>query len=125
MQAGCRLFTFSILNSLFIEPILLPLTKIPPSNKMSELSSQLFLSFLCIYFSYVRTTAPKYYAKISPYVDPVLEKTGHYSRVTMTAIYKHSKPVRDFANTHIPPLLQKVGRLRISYCINNKLFYFY
>ena len=66
------------------------------------------ISIFFFHFSYVSTNGPKYYAKVSPYVDPVLEKTGHYSRVAMAAIYKHSKPVREFANTHIPPMLEKV-----------------
>jgi len=54
------------------------------------------------------THVPKYYAKVSPYVDPVMESTGYYARVTFQAIYKHSKPIRDFANTHGPPILEKV-----------------
>ncbi|XP_066935206.1 transmembrane protein 214-A-like isoform X1 [Clytia hemisphaerica] len=58
--------------------------------------------------SFITTNAPIYYAKVSPYVDPVMEKTGYYTRITCEAIYKHSKPVRDFANTRIPPLLEKI-----------------
>lgn len=72
---------------------------------------------------YVTTNAPIYYAKVSPYVDPVIEKTGYYTRVAMEAIYKHSKPVRDFANTHIPPLLEKLAYfLRRQYEIISAFF---
>ena len=55
------------------------------------------------------THIPKYYAKVSPYVDPVMEKTRHFSQVTYTAVYKHSKPLRDFISTHLPPILEKVN----------------
>lgn len=58
--------------------------------------------------SYAMTHIPKYYAKISPYVDPVMEKTGYYAQVTYTVVYDNSKPARDFINAHLPPLLEKI-----------------
>jgi len=58
--------------------------------------------------SYVMTHVPRYYATISPYVDPVMEKTRYYAEVTFTAVYQHSKPIREFVNKNLPPLLEKV-----------------
>jgi len=56
----------------------------------------------------VMTHAPKYYAKVSPYVEPVMEKTCHYTKVALDVIYVHSKPLRDFTNKNLPPLLEKI-----------------
>lgn len=62
-----------------------------------------------VFSSYVAKNVPYYYAKVSPYVDPVMEKTGNYSRIAYNAIYTHSEPIRTLFNTHFPPLLEKVS----------------
>lgn len=56
---------------------------------------------------YITEYVPYYYAKVSPYVDPVMEKTRHYAQVTVHAIYVHSEPLRAFMNKQLPPLLEK------------------
>lgn len=52
---------------------------------------------------------PYYYSKVSVYVEPVLEKSWHHINITGKFIYEHSKPLRDYLNEVVPPILEKIS----------------
>jgi len=59
--------------------------------------------------AYLKEHVPYYYSKVSVYTDPALEITWKYLVIAGVWIKENSKPVRDYLNEVLPPLLEKVN----------------
>lgn len=59
--------------------------------------------------AYLKEHVPYYYSKVSVYTDPALEVTWKYLVIGGVWIKENSKPVRDYLNEVVPPLLEKVN----------------
>jgi len=58
---------------------------------------------------YLKEHVPYYYSKVSVYTDPALEVTWKYMQVVGVWIKDNSKPLRDYLNEVVPPVLEKIN----------------
>lgn len=57
---------------------------------------------------YCSEYGPYYYSKVSVYTDPVLETSWKYLQIAGVWLRDNSKPVREYLNEVVPPILEKV-----------------
>eukprot|EP00795_Rhopilema_esculentum_P007821 gene7821-13686_t len=62
-----------------------------------------------------RDNVPKYYAKVAPYVDPVIETSWEYTTKISKAIYEYSKPALDVISKYMEKLFEKIDELMPVY----------
>jgi len=58
---------------------------------------------------YLKEHVPYYYSKVSVYTDPALEVTWKYMQIAGVWVKDNSKPLRDYLNEVLPPLLEKLN----------------
>jgi len=58
---------------------------------------------------YINEHGPYYYSKVSVYTDPALEISWKYLQIAGVFLRDNSKPLRDYLNEVVPPILEKVS----------------
>jgi len=58
---------------------------------------------------YCKEYVPYYYGKVSVYTDPALKVTWKYLQIAGVWLKENSKPIREYLNEVVPPMLEKVN----------------